>query len=412
MVTPTVSASANLADSLGSDVKNAVSRWAMQELARRLLPRERLASCNRAPARGGGGVRAVVSGSKGFFRGVVRCANPWACPICAPKISTQRGQVVQAGIDAALAYGNGVSLVTLTVRHGVGMQLKQFLPTFAKTLRRFKSGRPYAEWRTRWGFKGEVRALEVTHGKNGWHPHTHAVTFTRFPVEGHDITRMKRELFVLWRRACEREGLPLPTYKHGVDVRGAKYAAEYVAKWGFAAELTQTHMKKGWGAGRNPWQLLADSASDKKSAWLFREFALTFKGRRQLLWSRGLQRYLGVDGADLTDQQSLDLAEPEAPEEVEHFIEPDDWSIACKLRARGDLLQAAVEGSLREFLENLRARARDYCGFGRDSRRHFEAWLDGRALDGVEAIVEPARDVAPELQAPFIPHTAGGSYVV
>ena len=36
----------------------------------------------------------------------------------------------------------------------------------------------------RQGFKGLIRSLEVTHGANGWHPHTHELWFLKGSAEG------------------------------------------------------------------------------------------------------------------------------------------------------------------------------------------------------------------------------------
>lgn len=372
-----------------------VTRWDLQSTVRELLPNERISRCNRVLARDAFYVRAKVQGGRAWFSGVVHCANPWACPVCAYRISQHRAKDVQTGIDNAVAYGAGVSFVTLTFRHGIDMELRESLAKFSKALRRLKSGRAYEQLRADFGIRGEVRALEVTHGRNGWHPHTHAVTFTERPLLGHDLTRLRRRIFVLWYRACEREGLPLPTYAHGVDVRPAKYAADYIAKWGFAAELTRGHLKTGNKGGRNPWQLLADAHhGDKRSAWLFREFAMTFKGRRQLLWSRGLREWLEV-GAELTEQMILEIE----PEEgvVEHLIDPDDWAIVVKFDARRDLLDACVEGAerLAVFLDALRRHALDVVGSdGRTLRRLFDPLVDAIHDRKPFAEYEPGADAA------------------
>lgn len=312
-------------------------------------------------------VRVAVKGGQSWFRGLVYCANPWACPLCAYRISRHRAEKVQRGVDAGIANGGGVTLITLTFRHDFEMQLDDTMAKMSAALRRLKSGRAYVELKKKFRIYGEIRALEVTHGQNGWHPHTHAITFTDRPIIAHRLTQLKRELFVLWYRACKKENLPLPTYAHGVDCRGAKYAADYVAKWGFASELTRGHLKKANGGGRNPWQLLADAhTGDKRAGWLFREFAMAFKGHRQLLWSRGLGDYLGVND-DLPDQQVLDLDEVV---EVEHefFIENDDWRIVRKYGQREALLNAALEGreAFDGFIAGMRYRAR--CDYGIDGK--------------------------------------------
>ena len=336
---------------------------------------------------------------KAFFRGVVQCGSVWVCPVCAGKVSEKRRKELQGCIDNALnrSAQMGVSLVTLTVRHGVGDVLADLLPKFSKALRRLKSGRPYKKLCADFGIVGEARALEVTHGKNGWHPHTHAVTFSNAPmldnrssfpqyreenkrtklpgrtvgivapISRHRLTQFKRRLFALWYRACKAEGLPLPTYRHGVDVRGAKYAADYVAKWGFADELVKSQRKKAGQGGRNPWQLLDDArAGDKRAAWLFREYAASFRGRRQLFWSKimvggkmiSLKKYL-TDADEITDQEAIEETDADAMTAAAcvAVLDADTWACVLKGHARAHVLEAAREGTaaLCGLLNRLRA---------------------------------------------------------
>ncbi len=158
----------------------------------------------------------------------------------------------------------------------------------------------------------------------------------------------------------------MPTYRNGVDVRPANYAGEYVAKWGFAPELTKAHLKAARRGGRSAWQLLAAAADgDKRAAWLFREFAQCFKGRQQLRWSQGLAERLGVKVRDaagnlveyeLSDQQVMGL-EP-VPEEAAEVTRIDLalWGKIVKARARGQVLDLAVrcKHELAGFLDLLR----------------------------------------------------------
>lgn len=409
-----------------------LTRWQLQDTARGLLPGERIGICHRViDDRAGEGVPVMVGARAGkeraWFRHLLRCGSVWNCPVCAAKIAEHREEELQAGIDNNIKAGGGVVLVTLTYRHAAGDPLAESLAAFSADLRRLKSGRAFEQLRKSFAVMGEARALEVTHGANGWHPHSHAVTFTRERIEEnmpsapqfrdvegarvrwtigrghraeniaseenstikkHRLTQLKRRLFVLWYSArWKGERLPkrpaffhtararrawreqikararhLPSYAHGVDVRGAKYAAAYVAKWGFAAELTKAHVKKGSKAGRTPWQLLgAAHDGDRRAAWLFREFAQVFKGRNQLFWSRGLREALGLKG-ELTDQQVMEL-EPEENYEVAR-LSRDVWTLVVKAKARGTVLDLAVRcrHELEGMLEQLRRDAVERYG--------------------------------------------------
>jgi hypothetical protein len=166
-----------------------------------------------------------------------------------------------------------------------------------------------------WGYAGQVRALEVTHGDaNGWHPHLHVLIFvkrklpgTRSPVgNSHHVTGPVFDaVFENWEQACLRVGLDAPS-KGANTLQDGSAAFDYIAKWGPADELTRAHTKRA-RRGRTPWQLLEDAyMGDLRAGKLFQEFVSAFKGRRQLFWTRGLRDLLGLP-KDADDQQAAEL---------------------------------------------------------------------------------------------------------
>lgn len=335
-----------------------VSRWELQHTAQRLLPKQKqLQRCHCTRLRGKAGVEIWRGKRSASFRGLIQCGSVWICPPCAAKIAEHRAKDLQKGIDYALYVGHGVMMTTLTFRHFRVDTLKELIRLFPLALRYLKSGRAYQQLQKDFGIIGEVRALEVTHGDaNGWHPHTHAIVFTNRVLTRAERFAFECRLYLLWRAACARAGLGDPTFEHGVHVRPAKEAADYVAKWGFANEVTRSHIKRAKGKGRTPFQLLADAgAGDKRAAWLFREFAECFKGRRQLYYSPGLRQRIGIN-EELTDQEALAL-EPEEKELV-CVVEPDQWRLVVRYRMRNAVLTAAMQGAaaVAEVLEELRRR--------------------------------------------------------
>ena len=77
------------------------------------------------------------------------------------------------------------------------------------------------------------------------------------------------------------------------------------------------------------------SFDDSNYGTLFQEFALAFKGSRQLMWSRGLKNLLLI--ADKTDEQLSDETEKDSIElcEVPSFI----FNLICKYKQRANFLQ-------------------------------------------------------------------------
>ena len=127
----------------------------------------------------------------------------------------------------------------------------------------------------------------------------------------------------------------------GFDLRPGEAAAAYVNKWGLAHEMTLGHTAKtGRGSNRTPWGLLIDfvEASDRHAGALFSIFAEVFKGRRQLFWSHGLKRRLGLEigssDEPCTDEPSAIIAE----------LKRREWGAVVAARMRAELLEVAARG--------------------------------------------------------------------
>jgi len=122
-----------------------------------------------------------------YFRGLVTCGSVWACPVCSWKIATGRGREVQLIIDQHVKTGGGVYLITATIPHDYADNLKLLRSTVSTAWRKTVSGRPWLQMKQRIGFVGFIRALEVTRGQNGWHPHLHLLFFTEKPLPSLDV---------------------------------------------------------------------------------------------------------------------------------------------------------------------------------------------------------------------------------
>ena len=100
---------------------------------------------------------------------------------------------------------------------------------------------------------------------------------------------MGESLYLRWAECCKRAGLGEPSRAHGLKLHDGSKAAAYASKWGLEDEMTKGHTKKALH-GETPFDFLRSflaDGEDKQAAALFREFAETFKGKRQLHWSRG-----------------------------------------------------------------------------------------------------------------------------
>src|SRR5674476_1149438 len=285
-----------------------VERFRLQSVARKFLRGSRMDNCLRV-RQGGKQIQVLksIEHKTTHFSGLQTCGSVWACPVCAAKIAERRRVEIQAAMAMHQAAGGCVDLLTLTAPHQFTDKIGDLLARQAKALNHFWSNREvrsvFEEMRT----IGQIRALEVTHGRrsprnNGWHPNYHVLLFAGAGV---DLGRVglvqmmvwEDRLYGSWAKACKAAGLGAPSPEHGVKLDDGTKAAKYVSKWGFEDEMTKGHTKKAIN-GETPFDFLrsylADS-NDKQAAALFIEFAETFHGKRHLHWSKGLKKRFLID---------------------------------------------------------------------------------------------------------------------
>jgi hypothetical protein len=348
-------------------------------------------------------VQVRVTGCTARFAGILRCGSVWCCPVCAQKIALQRGEELRAAMEKHLAAGGGALFITLTIRHAIYDGLKwlrsQILSGGKKkeggsagALRRLRQDKKFRAYMEELGAIGDVRALEVTHGAHGWHPHVHLVVFTHKPAPAElemylrTVNGSPLRLFDRWAHCVEKAGLqrPLrysqkgePVGVHMELVRSAKIG-EYVAKFGIATELTSTLTKGAHDGNRTTWQILNDldaGVDVDRDGRLWAEFSVGMKGARQLNWSPKLREYFGL-GPELDDEDVVYLHddEGEVVAEIdrpifEFYARVPGWR-ACVL----ELAESDGGSAIMQFLEKCR---KDFT----DRQKPPPWWLEKRAAD-------------------------------
>lgn len=301
------------------------NRWALKSVVNRLLPGAKTSKCMvlRAPIPGYGlsdiDVCKGHTHNKAFYQGLLACGRVWTCPVCAAKIAERRRQELKQAIDAASNMMLHVHFVTLTVPHGVGDDIKILNDRLSKALNRLSQGKysikgqlkaisPESE------ILGYIRAFEVTHGENGFHPHYHLLVFTNEHVTSSFLQYVYSKA---WKRACRLSDLPEPSLEHGCTVQDGQFAAKYASKWGLEDEMTKAHTKKTRKKGATPWGLLRaildgddPDYSPERASSLFRVYASAFHGRRQLYWSNGLRALLAMSN-ERSDEELVAAPEDE-----------------------------------------------------------------------------------------------------
>jgi hypothetical protein len=327
-------------------------RFALKSVVNGFLPRSRTAKCMcwRVPRQDLRVMRSIEH-KKAFYAGLQVCASVWACPVCAAKITERRRVELVGAVATARAMGMAVYLLTLTVPHGLGDDLGAMLDKMMTAWRKTTSDRVGKTIRGIIGLEGTVRALEVTDGKNGFHPHFHVLLFLN-PDFSTDF--VQQAFTGLWINACVKSGLPAPSIKYGVKVDNGDYAARYASKWGIESEITKGHVKQGKEDSKTPWDHLRCYLQTKctRARARFLIYIEAFTGRRQLYWSNGLKFKLGVgeisdeDLAVIEDDQAIILAS----------LTDEDWRAVLASKSEAVVLQIAENNPefLTEFLEKLR----------------------------------------------------------
>lgn len=315
-------------------------------------------------------IKVSQESGRAFFSGFQACGSVWLCAICGPKITERRRVEVAKAIETAKAQGFKVMLLTLTVPHGMGDDVRVVLASMKKGWSKTSCGRKAQAMRQATGFIGSIRVLEVTRGENGWHPHFHALLIMDTDLTPHQV---EDAWWPLWRDGCVKAGLEAPSREHGITVQDGAQAAHYVSKWGLESELTKGHLKKG-KSSLTPWDLmrvmtfgtdhqvispelretLQRLGIDKdKARALWIVYAKAFKGQRQLIWSVGLREVLGL-GDEKTDDQ-VASADPEEAARTVATITNKQRIRMIRARAWSDVLVLSEHspGEVELYLDNL-----------------------------------------------------------
>lgn len=279
---------------------------------------------------------------KGFYTNLQTCGSVWVCPVCAAKISESRRLELSGGLRKWQEAGGKVRHLIQTVRHHKGQSLEEVLEGIGKARKYMRNRKPWKKKVSHF-LAGTVRALEVTYGDNGWHAHIHELLLIRPGLGLGEWLQMVNglgEIGGMWRDACLTAGMGEPDPVHGIRIQNGQYAAAYAAKWGLECEITKAHIKQARGrGGYTPFDLLREyKGGDRGAKTLFREYALAFKGKRQLVWSEGLKALLGI--VEASDEELA--ARTEEGDELGN-LDLDTWRRVVKAKKRGEL--AAIAGA-------------------------------------------------------------------
>ena len=302
---------------------------------------ERCRKCGKVARIAGGVVEVRVTDGHAGFGGLVSCGSVWVCAVCASKVMQRRALEIGCAVAAAHSRGLGVVFETLTLRHFAHQRLVPLWDCVGHSWNRVTAGKGWTSDVAEFGIVGFVKTVETTVGRNGWHPHVHALIFGH-ELDASNVDELGERTWRRWASGAKSRGLDAPQPQAsdwqfvGGDLSGTKLG-KYLAgitidkeatAGALGMELTQTQSKvaRFRHSTITQWELL-DSAIDGEvdALRLWGEFERGSKGRRQISWSKDLRALLGLDVVEKSDE---DIAAEELGSRDDSVvcITPEGWS--------------------------------------------------------------------------------------
>jgi len=243
--------------------------------------------------------------------GVETCGSVWSCPVCSSKIAAHRNTELNKVNTAWREKGGSILFATFTMRHQSGDSLASLWDGLSASWRRLVSGKGYQDLKTQYDIGGYVRVVEVTHGDNGWHVHTHTAFYLNRELSDFELEQLQQRLYARWVNALDKDGFTA-SQAHGVDVirtqEGSGLGA-YMTKFALThsslvQEMTNGQNKIAKKTNRVPFKILADIVDngETKDISLWETWENTSRGRRMMTWSVGLREIAKLT-RELTDEE-------------------------------------------------------------------------------------------------------------
>lgn len=362
--------------------------YALQSVARQLLPDRRVAWCMRRfqPQRDRIEIVHSPKRQSAYYYGLMRCSKLWECPVCARKITERRRKELvdllnAASVSVLSKTGRGwvnvpkfnLSMLTFTIGHAASEPCSDVLDRLSRSYARFASGRWYQGFKQVYFVVGTLRALELTHGDRGWHPHYHVLCFhdsylptgRNYDKAGEEDTELVEEWATLgitredflqaarirWTDSVKAEG-GYTDMLRGVDLvvgQPHKYVAKVAGdrdprEWDLPTEVTKQPVKRARDENRTLIQLLhAYANGDTRAGDLWIEGIDALAGKSHLRPSKGLWDMLNAS-VTIDDEQASEQ-EIDEMDRVLASLNWEDWKRIIARDARGQVLEVASNGS-------------------------------------------------------------------
>ncbi len=243
-------------------------------------------------------LRLSEGATSAHFSGVLACGSIWVCPVCAAKISARRAGEIALACAVLRSRGFEISLATFTVRHSENEPLGDVSKRLFAVWKNLTTSQTRRNVWTSSQVQGTVRALEVTSGFSGWHPHFHVVFFSKSLESLFDLG-------LAWRSTHAKLFAGDDLSENAFDLRPAASVAAYLAKLGFEAAAGQAKNTSFFSLLDRTGNSKIDSALRVKFQHFANELSPIRNGRvtspRQIAWSKNLKKTCGI--GEKTDEE-------------------------------------------------------------------------------------------------------------
>lgn len=276
--------------------------------------------------------------------------------------------------------GGSAHLLTLTLRHDRKTDLAQALGALARAWSGMTSGKAWARL-SNIGEVQWVRGMDVTHGRNGWHPHVHVLLLLGEEFGTGD--ELAQSILARWRRKLSSIGWDsMESAQDHQRVDDPEKAAAYAVAPAAVYEPTAMAMKRARkdSGSRTPFEILSSAVGgNRRDKGLWVEYVKAVKGRQQATCSSGLS-FEWMEPSEETDRDPIDIV---AGLSREALLEMDKKGLTAEMLdvvedKAGD--PAGVRSSLSEFLSKLETRAWRVFEYGQARQEADAARADARAM--------------------------------
>lgn len=256
------------------------------------------------------------------FLSVESCNNVWACPVCRSKVIKKRGESIKrANVDMPDMH---TYHLVLTVPHNFKDKLKDLIGTnkdktgIVTALKGLRQSRAWRNMKDNYWYEGDVKAIEVTKGENGWHPHYHVVMYLWEELDDEAIADIKDSLTLEWRNQVKKY-FGRRVSDDGVYFdRISKDNVDYITKWGGGEEVTAFEAKKGktedsFSIAEMERNMLEENDQQYKFKRDLTEYYHTMHGHRMMAVS-GTKQFRELFSDIISDEK---MAEESAADNIE-----------------------------------------------------------------------------------------------